>query len=457
MRNIKRFVCAFRGRCGSCNSSISPIFNGVRPMSTYRSGLLTDSYPMTWNLSKSSGSYLVHHQSGDKYLDFNCGFGSLPLGWNHPELTDAMKKETENEGLSHFVNKPSNSDFYTDKYFAFIDKFKSKVVPKEYDYQFFGGDGAWAVTQAIKVAHDWKLRKYPHLESATVMYFEQAFHGRDGYSLSLTNTDPIKTINFPKFNDWVRIPLDVNHENESLTYIMSQLIAHTNQNGVNDISAMIIEPIQCEGGDRHLSKAFLESLQDICQKHDILLCLDEVQTGFYTTGKPWCFEHFDLEPDIVSFSKKTQQGGIFANSRRLDEVEDHCFKLSSRINSTWGGNLVDMIRCSHIIDIVHKDNLQQNAKQMGDRWKNIMNQVDWELIAPKNAVTNIRGRGLIMSFDYENGPTRDRLLDVMRKKHNMLALGCGEKTVRFRPTLSVSSDEIDDCVERTIKSVAELQ
>lgn len=432
---------------------------------THRSGLLVDSYPNRWDIENSHDSYLVDKETQHKYLDMHCGFGSLPLSWNHPKLTHKMKKQFDTLP-SHYVNKPSNSDFYTDPYFEFIDTFKEKVVPSTHKYQFFGGDGAWAVTQMIKVATDWKLRFNPQLGSTKIMYFEKAFHGRDGFTLSMTNTDPIKTMNFPKFNEWIRIdnlPIVNNRYNlhdyelvERENQCIDRIGGYLRLN--DDVAALVVEPIQCEGGDRYFSKRFLQALQSLCDQYDVLFCVDEVQTGFFTTGSPWYFQKLGLVPDLVSFSKKTQQGGIFASGNKLDRVSDHCFKLSSRINSTWGGNLVDMIRCKHIIDIIHEDNLMMNAHLMGRHWYYAMKQLEnverEKYVNP--VIKNVRNAGLIMAFDMNSSKARDVMLDQLLD-NRVLALGCGETTVRFRPNLSVKPSEIDELVEKTQRVIENMR
>ena len=408
----------------------------VRSYSLHRSGLLTDSYPVKWDISKSFGSYFIDTEN-NKYLDFHGGFGSLPLSWNNSKLTERMSKEN----MSLFVNKISNSDFYTEKYFGFVDKFKNKVVPQNYDYLFFIDGGALAVENALKVAIDAK-------KCDKILHFEGAFHGRTGYTMSLTNTEPIKTEGFPKF-DWPRcVPSTGSDERTKITDNQSLVGIENQIKETNGIAAMIIEPIQCEGGDRHFTKKYLQGLQKICNDNDLLFILDEVQTGFYTSGKRWCFEHYDLEPDIVCFGKKSQQCGIFAKKERLGD--DNCFTVSNRISSTWGGNLVDMIRSSHIIDIINEDNLMENAKLRGEQWLEKIKG-----LVKRFEINNPREKGLLMAFDCDSKEFRDKLLEIM--KHNgLLGLGCGEKTIRFRPNLSVTEEEIDECVDIIEKSMKKM-
>jgi L-lysine 6-transaminase len=405
------------------------------------------------NIKKSIGSLLY---CGNRYiLDFHGGYGSNPLGWNHRKLT----KKMSSIDISYFVNKPANSDFQTKQYINFQKNFKT-ILPNNYPHLFFIDGGALAVENAIKVAMDWKYQKNKkYLEISTnefnkfsdiekkkffnnvkpkselqIMHLENSFHGRSGYTLSLTNTDNNKIKRFSKFN-WPRIPI-------SKEYIMLNHIKNF-FNVNNNIAGFIIEPIQCEGGDHYFSKDFLLNIQKLCNDYDILFIIDEVQTGFFTTGQTWCFQHYNLQPDIVSFGKKSQQCGIFANEK-ISEFTDNCFDTPGRINSTWGGNLVDMIRSNIILDIIKDDNLQQNALDRGNQWYNEMIQLNL-----KN-ISNIRNLGLIMAFDC---PNRDNVLKNLEKE-GLLTLYCGKNTIRLRPNLAVSEYEITNCVN-IIKKVFE--
>ena len=129
----------------------------------------------------------------------------------------------------------------------------------------------------------------------------------------------------------------------------------------DDIAALIIEPIQGEGGDNHFRKEFFHTLRRLCDEYDMMFILDEVQTGVGLTGKMWAYQHFDFEPDILAFGKKTQVCGIMV-SNRVDEVKDNVFKVSSRLNSTWGGNLVDMVRCQKYLEVIKEENLVKNCR-----------------------------------------------------------------------------------------------
>jgi L-lysine 6-transaminase len=338
-------------------------------------------------------------------------------------------------------------------------------MPSSLPHLFFIEGGSLAVENALKAAFDWKVKKNlaKGLKKETgskIIHFQQAFHGRSGYTLSLTNTtDPRKTRYFPKF-DWPRIinpkitfPLTA----ESLAaveIVEQQAIAEIKQHIANEgdhIAGLIIEPIQGEGGDNHFRNEFFKNLRLLCNEHDILLIYDEIQTGIGLTGKLWGYQHLDAEPDIISFGKKTQVCGIMA-SKRLDEVESNVFTEPSRINSTFGGNLIDMVRCSAILKIIEQEKLVDNAcdrgKELLQGFENLQNEFP-------GILSNARGRGLMCAFDLQDGPTRDMFRSKLVKE-KLLVVGCGEKSIRLRPHLIITPEEIQLILQITRKVAEQL-
>jgi len=307
--------------------------------------MLVDGFPFVLDLEKSHGSYLHDAATGKEYLDFFTFFASSALGHNHPGL---LEEDFYRELARVAVNKPSNSDLYTVQMAEFVETFARIAVPESMPNLFFISGGALAVENALKTAFDWKVRRnfakgIKEEKGHKVIHFREAFHGRTGYTMSLTNTDPTKTDYFPKF-DWPRI------ENPKITFPLEdhldevvaaekraiQAIEKVLSEEGDDIAAIIIEPIQGEGGDNHFRPEFFKELRRIADENEVILIFDEVQTGVGVTGKMWCHQHFGVEPDIMAFGKKTQVCGIMA-SDKINEV-DSVFKVSSRINSTWGGN-----------------------------------------------------------------------------------------------------------------------
>ncbi len=407
--------------------------------------MLADGFEFVLDLKNSHGIYLVDEKTGETYIDFFTFFASSPLGLNHPKILNV-----KDELAAVSINKPSNSDIFTTYMAEFVETFSEIAKPDYMKYLFFISGGSLAVENGLKVAFDWKVQKnfakgYKEEKGHQVIHFNQAFHGRSGYTLSLTNTEPNKIKYFPKFN-WPRItnpkitfPLDL-HLNEIIKMEQKAIdeIYTTIKNNPDDIAVIIIEPIQGEGGDNFFRKEFFEKLREIADENEILLMFDEVQTGFGLTGKFWASEHY-VKPDIIAFGKKAQTCGIIV-SDRIDDVEEHCFRKSSRINSTWGGNLVDMVRSKHILRIIEEENLIENSRMVGEYLLSKLKELQKDF---PDIVSNARGLGLMCSFDLPSAEIRNSFKNACYKE-KLLILGCGEKSIRFRPPLNVTKDEIDE-------------
>ena len=421
--------------------------------------ILTDGYDIVLDLEESQGCYLYDAKNDKHYLDFFTFFASNPLGMNHPKLAN---EEFRNKMGKVAINKPSNSDVYTEEMAEFVDNFDRVGIPDYLPYSFFISGGALAVENALKVAFDWKVQKnfekgYRQEKGHKVLHFEQAFHGRTGYTMSLTNTDPNKVKYFPKF-DWPRVispamtyPATEEHiqQTEALEERAIAQAERYFEIYKDDIACIVIEPIQGEGGDRHFRQQFHQALRDLADKHEALLIYDEVQTGVGLTGKFWAHEHY-VKPDILAFGKKAQVCGILA-SERVDEVENNCFHVSSRINSTWGGNLVDMVRFGRILEVIEEEKLVENAATVGDYLlKNVQGLAD-----QYEGLSNARGKGLFCAIDFKDGETRDRVIQECIN-NNLMILSCGPRSMRFRPPLTVEKQHIDEginIIEQSIKAV----
>ena len=208
-----------------------------------------------------------------------------------------------------------------------------------------------------------------------------------------------------------------------------------------DIAAIIIEPIQGEGGDNHFRGEWLRKLRAICDESDILLIFDEVQTGLGTTGRAWCCQHFDVKPDLLAFGKKVQACGVMAGPR-LDEVKDNAFCLPSRLNSTWGGNLTDMARSTHFLRIIEQENLFANAAKVGAYFLERLLELQREC----SLISAMRGRGLFIAFDLPDAKTRDHLWRELFDA-GLLVLKSGEHSIRFRPALDISNQVVDEAMD----------
>src|SRR3977135_2874218 len=291
----------------------------TRALETLEQHVLVDAFRIVLDHEKSRGSYLYNAASDSRLIDLYGFFGSMPVGYNHPHFAEpAVQKELARAASI----KIANSDIYSAAYAEFVETFvRVAPLPPLSRYLFIEG-GALAIENTLKAAMDWKVRKNIAAgrgeRGTEILHFRKAFHGRSGYTMSLTNTDPRKTDLFAKFS-WPRVsnphidfslpeseqPKNVIEREKSSEQEIMRFIA---ERGV-DIAAIIIEPIQGEGGDNHFRGEWLQTLRRICDENEMLLIFDEVQTGLCTTGKTWCSQYFGVKPDLMAFCKKRRGWG----------------------------------------------------------------------------------------------------------------------------------------------------
>ena len=420
--------------------------------------VLTDGMKLVLDLHHSKGSRLVDARTGERYLDMYTFFASAPLGLNPPGIVDDPTFMAKLAEIA--ANKPANPDMYSTAYGEFVATFVRVLGDPALPHLFFIEGGALAVENALKVAFDWKSRKNEAAGrdrnlGSQIMHLTHAFHGRSGYTLSLTNTEPHKTDRFPKFG-WPRIdvPAITHPLNDHLAEVITaeeRALRQAEQafaENPHDIAAFIAEPIQGEGGDNHMRPEFLQAMLQLVHANDALFILDEVQTGVGTTGTPWAYQQLGIQPDVVAFSKKAQVGGVMAGGR-IDEVPDNVFTVSGRINSTWGGGLVDMVRSRRMLEIIESEGL---IEQAGSKGVQLVAGLE-ELRDDTGLIGNVRGRGLFVAFDLETREERDAMVNDLRTAERVIVLPCGERSIRFRPALSVSEDEIEEALGAARRSV----
>lgn len=421
--------------------------------------MLADGMSPIIDLERSHGSWLVDGVTGKEYLDLFSMYASMSVGYNHPYVLDNIDRLTRAA-----INKPANSDIYSPQMAEFVDTVGRVAQPSYLPYAFFIEGGGLAVENALKAAFDWKAKKNMSQGKPApknlVIHLKDCFHGRTGYTMSLTDSpDPRKIQHFPKFN-WPRItnpsikfPLNEKSlaevetlEERSISQIKQILTENT-----DDVACLILEPIQGEGGDNHFRDEYLHILKQLSIDNDFLLIFDEVQTGIGITGKMWAHEHQEVLPDVMSFGKKTQCCGIFAG-KRLDEIDDHVFKESSRINSTFGGNLVDMVRFTIYLEIMENENLLEMASENGSY---LLSSLESLQDSKDDLISNVRGRGLFCAFDLPSDVFRDKLISKVEEE-GALILGCGHRSIRFRPHLNISKGEIDIAMSMINRAMAKI-
>ncbi|MGH8092970.1 MAG: L-lysine 6-transaminase [Chthoniobacterales bacterium] len=432
-------------------SEKSKIKSKSRVLEQIAEHVLLDGFRIVIDLDRSKGSYLYDTAHDRRLIDLYGFFGSNPVGFNHPHFD---KPEVKADLLRAAKVKIANSDVYSEGYAKFLEAFWRVVGLPPLERMLLIEGGALAVENTLKAAMDWKVRKNMAAgrgaRGTEILHFRRAFHGRTGYTMSLTNTDPVKTDLFAKF-DWPRVSapfIDFSlGEQERMRDVIArekkserEIMQFVAKKGV-DIAAIIIEPIQGEGGDNHFRGEWLQILRRICNENEMLLIFDEVQCGMCATGRNWCCEHFGVLPDLMSFGKKAQVCGVMAGPR-LDEVKDNCFRLPSLINSTWGGNFTDMVRSTHFLQIIEEENLVENARVVGQYFLERLLELQEE-----NAImTAVRGRGLFLAFDLPDPATRNGFWKGLFD-NGVLALKSGERAIRFRPALDFTKEMVDEALD----------
>lgn len=418
--------------------------------------ILADGLDLVLDVDRSAGSYLFDARTGERYLDMFTFFASSALGMNHPAL--AGDPALLAELASAAVNKPSNSDVYSVPMARFVDTFRRVLGDPALPHLFFVDGGALAVENALKVAFDWKsrLNESRGLDPALgtkVLHLQGAFHGRSGYTMSLTNTDPNKVARFPKF-DWPRIDAPYLRTDADMAELEVESLRQARaafEASPHDIACFIAEPIQGEGGDRHFRPQFFAAMRTLCDEFDALLIFDEVQTGCGMTGTAWTYQQLGVMPDVVAFGKKTQVCGVMAGGR-VDDVADNVFNVSSRINSTWGGNLTDMVRSRRILETIEAEGLIDRAADLGrhllDRLRDLAAEFPQLVVDP-------RGRGLMCAFGMPTASQRDALIAKLWDRR-VIMLASGGDSVRFRPALTASWAEIDAAVDAVRAVLADM-
>lgn len=424
--------------------------------------ILTGWPSIVFDVERSHDCYLYDSVSNSEYLDFFTFFATNPIGFNHPGMRDPKFLDRL---VKAAVVKPNLSRFYTVELANWLETFTRVCGRGYFRHYFFIEGGALAVENALKTAFDWKVRKNmekglsPYSQVA-IIHFQEAFHGRSGYTLSLTNTgDPRKTQYYPKF-DWPRVtnpkcrfPLTDKNLHETIALekkAFSEIDAVIRQKS-DRLAGIIVEPIQCDGGDNHFRPEFFQSLRKTCDENELLLIFDEIQTGIGITGKMWAFEHFGVVPDILCFGKKTQIAGIGA-TERIDDV-DNVFKVPQRIGSTAGGNLVDMIRGTRFLEIIERENLVENAAHMG---RFLLGEVEKLAQRYPGTIENVRGLGLLVAFDLPSTEERDEFVRRCFER-KLLMMIAEPRTIRLRPFLDVTREHIGEMIDIMEKALGEMR
>ncbi|KIX10004.1 4-aminobutyrate aminotransferase [Rhinocladiella mackenziei CBS 650.93] len=429
----------------------------------------TRSLNMLANYQQSYGNYIAD-LDGNVLLDVYAQIASIPVGYSNPALLLAA---TSPEMASALINRPALGNFPQHDWASILKTGILRVAPKGMNQVFTAMAGSDANETAYKAAFMWR-RQYerggPHVEftaeetdstmnnqkpgspDMSIMSFKTAFHGRLFGSLSTTRSKPIHKMDIPAF-DWpqcsfpsLKYPLDEHvGENAAEEKRCLEEAEHIIKTYHNPVAAIIIEPIQSEGGDNHASPAFFKGLRDITRRNNVLMIVDEVQTGVGATGKFWAHEHWNLQdpPDMVTFSKKAQTAGYYFGNPELRPNKPY------RQFNTWMGDPARALLFRAIINEIERLNLVENTAMVGDYL-----YAGIERLAQQypEQFQNLRGKGqgTFIAFD---SPKRDEFL-VRAKTLGINIGGCGASAVRLRPMLIFQKHHADillDAFEKLAK------
>jgi 4-aminobutyrate aminotransferase len=419
----------------------------------YISPSYTRSYPL---VAKRGRGIVIEDVDGNEFYDFSAGIAVTSTGHCHPEVVAAIQKQAAE--LIHM----SGTDFYYESMVTLAERL-SKIAPMPGPHRiYYGNSGAEAIECALKLA------RY-HTKRQQVIAFLGAFHGRTMGALSLTASKPqqkrrfspmVPGVTHVRYPDVYRGCSGGPQDAEEFALGCARYIEEKLFKTIlapEEVAAIFVEPIQGEGGYVVAPTIFMQELRRICDKHGILLVVDEVQSGIGRTGKWFAVEHTGVHPDIVCIAKGIASGMPLGVTMTRAEIMDW---IPGSHASTFGGNPVCIAAALATLDVIEKEGLLKNSQEVGDYMRKRM--ADW----PKKhkIVGDVRGRGLMIGVEIVNdqktreygASERDRIVELAFER-GVLFLGCGPSTVRIAPALVVSKEEADVAIEALEESIAAVE
>ena len=423
----------------------------------YISPSYTRSYPL---VAKSARGIVVTDVDGNEFYDFSAGIAVVSTGHCHPDVVAAIQKQAGE--LIHM----SGTDFYYENMVELAQRL-SNIAPMPGPHKiYYGNSGAEAIECALKLA------RY-HTKRQNIIAFFGAFHGRTMGALSLTASKPQQRRRFAplmpgvthvRYPDVYRGCSAGQQDAEAFAlgcarFIEEKLFKTTLP--PEEVAAIFVEPVQGEGGYVVAPTIFMQELRSICDRHGILLVLDEVQSGIGRTGKWFAVEHTGVEPDMVCMAKGIASGMPLGITMTRSELMDW---VPGSHASTFGGNPVCVAAALATLDVIEKEHLLERSTEVGAHMMKRM--AHWP--AKLKLVGDVRGRGLMIGVDIVKDKTtkehgnaeRDQIVELAFE-HGVLFLGCGPSTVRICPPLVVTKEEADvaldvleDCVVQVGNQVA---
>ncbi len=419
----------------------------------YISPSYTRSYPM---VAKRGRGIVVEDVDGNEFFDFSAGIAVVSTGHCHPDVVAAIRKQAGE--LIHM----SGTDFYYEGMVTLAERL-SKIAPMPGPHKiYYGNSGAEAIECALKLA------RY-HTKRQQVIAFLGAFHGRTMGALSLTASKPqqkrrfspmVPGVTHVRYPDVYRGCVGGAQDAEKFALGCARYIEDKLFKTVlapEEVAAIFVEPIQGEGGYVVAPTIFMQELRRICDKHGILLVVDEVQSGMGRTGKWFAVEHSGVQPDIVCVAKGIASGMPLGVTLSKADIMDW---VPGSHASTFGGNPVCIAAALATLDVIEKEGLLRNSQEVGNHM--LKRMTGW----PKKhrIVGDVRGRGLMLGVDivkdqatreYGNSE-RDRIVEAAFER-GILFLGCGPSTIRIAPPLIVTKDEADVAMDALEESIAAVE
>ena len=432
-------------------------FQDARPIHVYQ------------DARKSRGNYLVD-VDGNVLLDVYGHIASVPIGYNHPALLDAWKAGRFDWCMGF---RPALGLAPPPEWVDLVERVLMRVAPAGLTKVLTMTTGAEAVENALKAAFAWKARRlrgggtWTSRDLADVMHnrqrgvnqlkvisFEGGFHGRTLGALSATRSKPMHKLDFPAF-DWPMVPFPANRfpldahaaENRAAEAEVLERVREVMLREANTVAALIVEPIQGEGGDRHASPAFFRELRALCSEHEVAFVADEVQTGAGATGAFWAHEAWNLSepPDVVTWSKKFQFGGIYLREELVPPE-------ALRMYNTFLGDPFRLAQLEVILEVVDRDGLVAHTGRTGQQLVAGLG----ELCSRHPAIFGeARGAGTFAAIDAPDIATRDRLLSALRRG-GLEVGGSGDRSIRFRPALVFAERHVAEAVDHLDRAATGL-
>lgn len=398
-------------------------------------------YPFVVDLSRCEGMWLAT-VDGQRLFDWAGYFGSKLIGHNHPGLYAPAYVERLVRAAN---NKVANPDFLTPEcldYYRMLYRLAPEIMRSDRLEVYAVNSGAEAVENMMKYLVAMHNAKGKGATGRRFLYFDKAFHGRTVFALGVTQTiDPVATKDFRGLGGAgnIKVPfpaIDTDRSDEANARETEKALEQVEgalRLMADEIVGIIVEPIQGAGGQRLASSEFFRGLSELAHRHDVYLAFDEVQTGLGATGRMWGLDHFDLPypPQAVASGKKFGNGVVFMREPLSD---------IGVLDSTWGGSLADMVRVVREVEIVEEEGLIERAARNGERLAAGLRR----LVEKHPIASNVRGLGLYQGLSLDTPDRKAEAIRVARERFDLLLLGAGARSIRTRPNLSVTSDEIDD-------------